>query len=110
MTRYHPVVSATSRAVLLLSVVALLLPAQIPAPRPEQQAAPAWLAASRAVLAKESYTAPPSEIRRLVEAPWDLNVALTLPSPNRKYFLNVQEKEFPPVAAYGKAHLYFAGL
>jgi len=53
---------------------------------------------------------PPAEIRRLVEVPWDRNVAFSDQSPTRKYFLNIREKEFPPLAAYGKPHLYFGGL
>jgi hypothetical protein len=92
--------------VLLVALVrSLALNAQNPAPRAQQQATPAWLAADRATLAKETYTVPPAEIRRMVEVPWDLNVAFRDQSPTRKYFLNIREKEFPPLSAYGKPHL-----
>jgi dipeptidyl aminopeptidase/acylaminoacyl peptidase len=110
MTRFPRLVSATSRVMLVALVRSLALNAQTPAPRAQQQATPAWLAADRATLAKETYTAPPAEIRRLVEVPWDLNVAFSDQSPTRKYFLNIREKEFPPLSAYGKPHLYFGGL
>ena len=108
--RYRAVLPALSRGVAALVLVAGSLAAQNPArSTQQQQAMPAWLAADRATLAAESYTVPPPEIRRLVEAPWDANVALTQPSPDRKRFLNLQEKK-SPLSAYGKPHLYFAGL
>jgi dipeptidyl aminopeptidase/acylaminoacyl peptidase len=110
MTRINAVVSATCRALSIVALGATALAAQNPSVRPEQQATPAWLATDRAVLAKETYTFPQPEIRRLVESPWDRGVTLTQPSPDHKHFLNVEEKEFPPLSAYGKPHLYFAGL
>ena len=88
----------------------LVLHAQNPTQSAHQPATPAWLAADRATLAKKTYTTPPPEIRRLVDAQWDLNVAFTEQSPTRKYFLDIREKEFPPLSAYGKTHLYFGGL
>jgi dipeptidyl aminopeptidase/acylaminoacyl peptidase len=99
-----------SRGALLTLLSPLVLHAQNAAPRASQQAAPAWLATDRATLAKETYTAPPEEIRRMVEAPWDLNVAFTHQSPTRKYFLNIRQKPFPPLSAFAKPHLYFGGL
>jgi dipeptidyl aminopeptidase/acylaminoacyl peptidase len=110
MTRFSQLASATSRVMLVALVSPLVLKAQTPAPRAQQQATPAWISADRAVLAKETYTVPPAEIRRMVEVPWDLNVAFSDQSPTRKYFLNVREKEFPPLSAYGKPHLYLGGL
>lgn len=109
MTRFSVFLSTSSYGVLIaLSPVALA--AQNAAVRTEQQAMAAWLSADRATLAKETYTVPPEEIRRMVEVPWDANVAFSDQSPTRKYFLNVREKEFPPLSAFGKPHLYFGGL
>ena len=110
MTRFSQLVSAISRIMLVAPLMSSLhLDAQTPA-RAQQQATPAWLSADRAALANETYTVPPAEIRRMVEVPWDLNVWFSDQSPTRKYFLNVREKEFPPLSAYGKPHLYFGGL
>jgi dipeptidyl aminopeptidase/acylaminoacyl peptidase len=75
-----------------------------------QQSLPAWLAADREVLAKESYVQPPADIVKLVTAPRHLNVSLTQPSPDRKYFLKEQSEGLPSVTAFGKPHYYFAGL
>jgi dipeptidyl aminopeptidase/acylaminoacyl peptidase len=75
-----------------------------------QQSLPAWLTADREVLAKESYVQPPADIVKLVTAPRHLNVSLTQPSPDRKYFLKEQSEGLPSVNAFGKPHYYFAGL
>ena len=75
-----------------------------------QQPEPAWLAANRAILAKESYALPPEEIRRLVEAPWYLNVALAQPNFGKKYFLEEPGEDFPPIAVFGRTHLWLGGL
>jgi dipeptidyl aminopeptidase/acylaminoacyl peptidase len=64
----------------------------------------------RALLAKESYVRPPDVIQRLVTAPRHLNVSLTQPSPDRRHFLKQESEGLPTVAAYGKPHVYFAGL
>lgn len=109
MTRFSRIVPAAACGA-LIALLPVALHAQNAANRTEQQAVPAWLSADRAALAKETYTVPPEEIRRMVEVRWDMNVALTDQSPTRRYFLNVREKEFPPLSAYGKPHLYFGGL
>jgi dipeptidyl aminopeptidase/acylaminoacyl peptidase len=75
-----------------------------------QQNLPAWLAADRELLAKESYVVPPPEIAKLVTAPRHLNVSLTQPSPDRKHFLKEQSEGLPSVTAFGKPHYYFGGL
>lgn len=64
----------------------------------------------RALLATESYVRPPEVIERLVTAPRHLNVSLTQPSPDRRHFLKTQSEGLPSVEAFGKPHLYFAGL
>jgi dipeptidyl aminopeptidase/acylaminoacyl peptidase len=68
----------------------------------------AWVPAE--VLAKETYVVPPPEIARLVTAPRHLNVNLSQPSPDRRFFLKERSDGPPSVAAFGKPHLYFAGL
>ena len=111
MMRLLPVPTRASRAVVFLALLALTHPAIAQNPAQQQGApTPAWLAANREILAKEGYVVPPPEIRRLVEVPWHLNVALNLPSPTRKHFVHEQVEEFPPIAALGKAHTWFAGL
>ncbi|HSA57348.1 MAG TPA: prolyl oligopeptidase family serine peptidase [Gemmatimonadaceae bacterium] len=64
----------------------------------------------RALLGNESYVRPPEVIERLVTAPRHLNVSLSQPSPDRRHFLKQQSEGLPSVAAFGKPHLYFAGL
>lgn len=66
--------------------------------------------AARELLAKEAYVRPPEIIQKLVTAPRHLNVSLTQPSPDRRYFLKEQSEGLPSVNAFGKPHLYFAGL
>lgn len=110
MARFPRLILAISRGILPGILLPLAVHAQNSPQRAEQQAVAAWLAADRATLAKETYTVPPEDIRRMVEAPWDLNVAFSSQSPTRKYFLNIREKQFPPLSAFGKPHLYFGGL
>ena len=71
---------------------------------------PGWLVADKAQLAKETYAVPSSEITALVAAPRHLNVALSQPSPDRKFFLKEQSEGLPSVTAFGKAHYYLGGL
>jgi hypothetical protein len=66
--------------------------------------------AARELLAKEAYVRPPEVIQKLVTAPRHLNVSLTQPSPDRRYFLKEQSEGLPSVTAFGKPHFYFAGL
>ncbi len=68
------------------------------------------IAADKALLAKEGYQVPPAAIAKLVTAPKHLNVSLTQPSPDRKYFLKVESEGLPSVQDFGKAHNYYAGL
>ena len=75
-----------------------------------QQLEPAWLKADRELLAKESYVAPPDLVAKLITAPRHLNVSLTQPSPNRKFFLKEQSEGLPSVTTFGKPHYYLGGL
>ena len=89
----------------LLAVLSQPLLAQQPS-----NGADAKLTALRETLAKEGYIEPSADIAKLVTAPRHLVVALTTPSPDRKWFLKEQSEGLPSVQTYGKPHLYFAGL
>lgn len=79
-------------------------------PLQAQDANAASIEAAKEVLAKESYVRPPEVIQKLVTAPRHLVVSLTQPSPDRRYFLKEQSEGLPSVTAFGKPHIYFAGL
>lgn len=79
-------------------------------PARAQDANASAIDAARELLAKEAYVRPPEVIQKLVKAPRHLNVTLTQPSPDRRYFLKEQSEGLPSVNAYGKPHIYFAGL
>ncbi len=68
------------------------------------------IAADRALLAKEGYQVPPSEIAKLVTAPRHLNVSLAQPSPDRRHFLKQESEGMPSVQTFGKPHNYYGGL
>ena len=73
-----------------------------------QAASNSW--SPKEVLALETYAKPPADIERLVSAPRQNNISLSNPSPDRKYFLKLQSEGLPSVQAFGKPHIYFAGL
>lgn len=70
----------------------------------------AELAAARARLAVENYTAPPESVARLVTAPRHLNVSVTMQSPDRRHFIKQESEGLPSAATFAKPHLKFAGL
>jgi len=106
MTRARPLL----RLAYPCAVLALFtLPGAAQQANPAVQGNPA-LDAARAVLATETYVAPPPAIARLVAAPRHLNVSLTQPSPDRKRFLKEESEGLPPVSLFGQPHYYFAGL
>ena len=70
----------------------------------------AKLNALRETLAKEGYIEPVEGIAKLVAAPRHLVVALTAPSPDRKWFLKEVTNGLPSVQTYGKEHVYLGGL
>jgi dipeptidyl aminopeptidase/acylaminoacyl peptidase len=80
------------RFVLVVALAALLVPAallaqaQAPAAAPQKAAAPVRWADE--VLKKEGYATPPPELAPAVTAPRDQNIALSSPSPDKKWFLN----------------------
>src|ERR1051325_5764932 len=61
------------------------------------------------ILAAESYVKPPAVVQRIVTAPRN-NVALTSPSPDRKYFLKVESEGLPGIEAFGKLHYRLGGV
>jgi len=92
-------------AALSFALVLTLVP-----PASAQDANASAIEAARDLLAKESYVRPPEVIQKLVTAPRHLNVSLTQPSPDRRYFLKEKSEGLPSVTAFGKPHFYFAGL
>ena len=52
----------------------------------------------------------PDEIAKVVLAPRHLNVSLTNPSPDRKYFLKAQSEGMPTMAVFAKPHYYLGGV
>ena len=62
------------------------------------------------ILTQETYVRPPAAIERLITAPRQDNVSLANQSPDRTHFLNVKSGGLPSLQAFGKPHLYFAGL
>ena len=99
-----------SHPMLLAALTATLLPHIADGQQTSPKGVPDWLASSREILANEGHALPPAEIRRLVEVPWHLNVAVSQVSPTRTRFLHEQVEEFPSITALGKAHTYFGGL
>jgi dipeptidyl aminopeptidase/acylaminoacyl peptidase len=72
--------------------------------------AAAAIAADKALLAKEGYQVPPDAIAKIVMAPRHLNVSLTNPSPDRRFFLKQETEGLPSVKDFGKPHNYYGGL
>lgn len=105
VSRSVPSVRRVAATFFALSLVAVQATAQ-----GNSNDAAAQVAAAKALLAKESYQAPPGEIAKLVTAPRHLNVSLAQPSPDRKLFLKQESEGMPSVQAFGKPHKYYAGL
>lgn len=59
---------------------------------------------------KEAWLTPPANIAEEVLAPRHLNVSLSNPSPNRKFFLQQQSEGMPSMAAFAKPHVFLGGL
>jgi dipeptidyl aminopeptidase/acylaminoacyl peptidase len=92
---------------LLVSGALVALPLQ---PIHAQDANAGSIEAAKEILAKESFVRPPDVIQKLVTAPRHLVVVLSQPSPDRRFFLKEQSEGLPTVNAFGKPHIYFAGL
>lgn len=61
-------------------------------------------------LTVESYIRPPEVIADAVLAPWNENVRLTNPSPDRTRFLLGESRGLPPIADFAKPFLRLAGF
>ncbi|HEY3287714.1 MAG TPA: prolyl oligopeptidase family serine peptidase [Gemmatimonadaceae bacterium] len=93
-----------------LAALVLLLVSPAFAQQAADGNANARLTAIRETLAKEGYIEPATEIAKLITAPRHQVVSLSNLSPDRKYFLREQTDGLPSVQAYGKPHVYYAGL
>ena len=72
-------------AIVMAAALPLMVFAQAPAPAQSPAKAPYW---ADEVLAKEGYVEPAPELAAAVKAPRYLNVALSNPSPDKKWFLD----------------------
>ena len=61
-------------------------------------------------VSKEGWLTPPKEIVDAVLAPRYLNVTLSNPSPNKKWFLRTISENMPTQALFSKPHFYLGGL
>ncbi|MEP6836281.1 MAG: hypothetical protein ABJB74_23025, partial [Gemmatimonas sp.] len=98
VSRLPAILASVVAAAMLLPTAALFA----------QNATNSW--SPKEVLALETYAKPPADIERLVSAPRQNNISLSNQSPDRKYFLKLQSEGLPSVQAFGKPHIYFAGL
>jgi dipeptidyl aminopeptidase/acylaminoacyl peptidase len=58
----------------------------------------------------EGFLSPPAEIAKTVLAPRHLNVTLSNPSPDRKFFIKAQSEGMPTMAIFAKPHYYLGGV
>src|SRR5687768_17656429 len=75
----------------------------------QNTAAPSTAAAPNPIT-HEGFLSPPAEIAKTVLAPRHLNVTLSNPSPDRKYFLKAQSEGMPTMAVFAKPHYYLGGV
>jgi dipeptidyl aminopeptidase/acylaminoacyl peptidase len=61
------------------------------------------------ILKAESFVRPPATIERIIMAP-RVDISFTSPSPDRKWFLRTAGAERGDIVAYGKPHIYLAGI
>lgn len=66
--------------------------------------------AQNSVLSEEGWAKPPEPIAKAVVAPRHLNVTLSNPSPDRRYFLKQQSDGLPTMALFARQHLWLGGL
>lgn len=98
----HRVLARTLARLLVLSLAAAgVARAQAPAP-----AAPTD---PQAILRAESYVRPPAAVERMILAP-RTDISFDEPNADRSLFLRTTGKDRGDVQAYGKPHLYLAGV
>jgi dipeptidyl aminopeptidase/acylaminoacyl peptidase len=61
------------------------------------------------ILKTETYVRPRAAIERIIMAP-RVDISFTSPSPDRKWFLKTEGADRGDVVAYGKPHIYLAGV
>ena len=96
---------AIDRWLLGTAAIALLAGSPLPA----QNAASSNGAAPNPIT-HEGFLSPPAEIAKTVLAPRHLNVTLSNPSPDRKYFIKAQSEGMPTMAVFAKPHYYLGGV
>lgn len=61
------------------------------------------------ILKTETFVRPPANVERIIMSP-RTDISFTAPSPDRKWFLKTAGTDRGDIAAYGKPHIYLAGL
>ena len=61
------------------------------------------------ILKSETFVNPPANVERIIMAP-RTDISFTAPSPDRKWFLKSNGTDRGDIAAYGKPHIYLAGI
>jgi dipeptidyl aminopeptidase/acylaminoacyl peptidase len=61
------------------------------------------------ILRAETFVRPPATIDRIIMAP-RVDISFTTPSPDRRWFLKSAGPERGDILAYGKPHIYLAGI
>ena len=61
------------------------------------------------ILKAETFVRPPGNVERIIMAP-RVDISFTSPSPDRKWFLRTAGAERGDILAYGKPHIYLAGV
>ena len=61
------------------------------------------------ILRTETFVKPPAAVERMIMAP-RVDISFTLPSPDRVWFLRPTGTDRGDIMAYGKPHIYLAGL
>ena len=61
------------------------------------------------ILRTETFVKPPAEVERMIMAP-RVDISFTSPSPDRSWFLRTIGDDRGDIMAYGKPHIYLAGL
>jgi dipeptidyl aminopeptidase/acylaminoacyl peptidase len=61
------------------------------------------------ILKAETFVRPPANIERIIMAP-RVDISFTTPSPDRKWFLKTAGPDRGDILAYGKPHIYLAGI
>ncbi|HEY6219690.1 MAG TPA: prolyl oligopeptidase family serine peptidase, partial [Gemmatimonadaceae bacterium] len=63
----------------------------------------------RKILRTETWVTPPADVEKIIKAP-RTDISFSMPSPDRKWFLRAPGLDRGDVDAYGKTHLYLAGI